>query len=147
MRGSLSFHMRTAAFPASFNQLDNIREYVNIFTKEAGMDDPGRCAVEMAADEACSNIIEHAYTGYSSGVIECTIEFDDDSFTIVLHDHGSPFDLTSVPLPDLSEELENRKIGGLGVFLIRELMDDVKYENRGQMGNYLTLKRKIARQK
>jgi serine/threonine-protein kinase RsbW len=137
--------MRTAIFSACFDQLDSIREFVNHATRDAGMDEPGRCAVEMAADEACSNIIEHAYQGLSMGEIECLCEFDDVAFTIILRDHGQPFDMSSIPVPDLTNALENRKVGGLGVFLIRELMDEVSYESKGKLGNILTLKKKLTR--
>jgi serine/threonine-protein kinase RsbW len=137
--------MRTAIFSASFDQLDAIREFMNHASKDAGMDEPGRCAVEMATDEACSNIIEHAYQGLSAGEIECVCEYDEQTFTIILRDHGQPFDMSSIPMPDLTNALENRKVGGLGVFLIRELMDEVRYENKGKLGNILTLKKKITR--
>jgi len=139
--------MKTAIFPARFDQLDAIREFVNEATDDAGMDESGRCAVEMAVDEACSNIVEHAYEGNLSGDIECTCENDEKNITITLRDYGVPFDLNSVPNPDLISPLKKRKIGGLGVFLIRELMDDIKYEPKGELGNFLTLRRKFKSNK
>lgn len=134
-------------FPARFDQLDAIREFINNATSEAGMDEPGRCAVEMAVDEACSNIVEHAYEGVENGEIECKCKTDEKVFSIILRDHGAPFDMKAVPLPDIANALEERKVGGLGVFLIHELMDDVKYERKGELGNILTLKRNIQREK
>ena len=139
--------MRTAIFSASFDQLEAIREFVNRATGDAGMNESGRCALEMAVDEACSNIIEHAYKGLSLGEIECICDYDTQTFKVILRDHGHPFDINSVPLPDLTDPLEKRKVGGLGVYLIRELMDDVMYENKGELGNILTLMRKISREK
>ena len=139
--------MVTAYFPACFDQLDDIRAFVNLVTKEAGMDEAGRCAVEMATDEACSNIIEHAYQASNLGEIKCECEFDENTFTVILHDHGKPFDINMVPAPDLENSLDRRRIGGLGVFLIRELMDEVRYEKNGELGNMLTLKRRITSEK
>ncbi len=135
--------MRTAIFPARFDQLNAIREFVTQAAKDAGMDESNACAVEMAVDEACSNIVEHAYRGKPGGDIECTCDSTDAALTIILRDHGCPFNVSTVPNPDLSSTLEDRKVGGLGVFLIHNLMDEVRYEHMGDAGNVLTMVRKI----
>lgn len=135
--------MRTAIFPARFDQLDAIRQFVNHAGIDAEMDESGLCAVEMAVDEACSNIIEHAYFGMKEGEIECTCDHNDQTLTIILRDHGQPFQIASVPDPDLSLNLNKRKVGGLGVYLIRKLMDEVRYERLGDLGNILTLVRRL----
>jgi serine/threonine-protein kinase RsbW len=135
--------MRTAIFPARFDQLDAIREFICHAADDAGMDESGHCAVEMAVDEACSNVIEHAYDGIKGGDIECTCDCDDHQLTIILRDHGRPFDITAVPSPDISTALEDRRVGGLGVFIIRKLMDDVHYERLGDSGNVLTLTHRL----
>jgi serine/threonine-protein kinase RsbW len=135
--------MRTAIFPARFDQLDVIREFVKHAATDAGMDESGLHAVEMAVDEACSNIIEHAYNGMKAEDIECTCDHNGQTLTIILRDHGRPFRVKAVADPDLSTVLEDRRVGGLGVYLIRKLMDEVRYERLGDMGNILTLVRKI----
>ncbi len=131
--------MRTLIIPARFDQLDAIRRFAVQAAADAGLDEKGLCAVEMAVDEACSNIIEHAYRGISNGQIECTCESDATSFTVILRDRGRPFDILQVPEPDLKASLKKRKVGGLGIYLMRQLMDVVRYENLGDMGNVLTL--------
>ena len=103
------------------------------------MDESDTYSVELAVDEACTNIIEHAYRGSHDGEIECTCDARDDDLTIILRDHGRPFDVASVPEPDLKADLEDRKVGGLGVFLIHKLMDDVRFEPLGKSGNVLTM--------
>lgn len=139
--------MRTAIFPAHFDQLNAIRDFVNHASDDAGLDEKGRCAVEMAVDEACSNIIEHGYRGMLEGDIECTCDHNDKALTIIIRDHGQAFNIDDVPIPDITDNLEDRKVGGLGVFLIRELMDKVRYERLGETGNILTLIRKIKSRK
>ena len=134
--------MRTSIFPAHFNQLEIIRDFVNQASMDAGMDEEGRCAIEMAVDEACSNIIEHAYKGMVPGDIECTCDHDAHRMTIILRDHGKPFDPDTVDTPDLTNPLSKRKIGGLGVYLINSLMDEVRYEAQSETGNILTLVRR-----
>ncbi len=137
--------MRTLVFPASFEQLDAIREFVGQAARDAEMSETEICAVQMAVDEACSNIIEHAYHG-RTGEIEVTSDFRDETLTIILRDHGDSFDPDSVPQPDLTSNLEDRQVGGLGVYLMRHLMDEVRYEQRAGAGNVLFLVKRRRRQ-
>lgn len=139
--------MRTAIFPARFDQLDALRQFAVQAAREVGLDEEAICAVEMAVDEACSNIIEHAYRCAETGDIEFTCACDDDALTIILRDHGRPFDMETVPAPDISAALEDRPVGGLGVFLIHKLMDEVRYENLGASGNVLTMLKRIQKPK
>jgi serine/threonine-protein kinase RsbW len=139
--------MRTAIFPARFDQLESMRLFAVQAAEDAGLDESSTCSVEMAMDEACSNIIEHAYEGIQSGDIECTCHYDDEAFTIILRDHGRPFDVTAIPDPDVSASLEDRPIGGLGVYLMRKLMDEIRYERMGKSGNVLTMIKCFTRKK
>jgi serine/threonine-protein kinase RsbW len=93
----------------------------------------------MAVDEACTNIIEHAYGGEGRGDIECTCQIESDRLIVRLCDHGRPFDPSSVPEPDINASLEERTEGGLGLFLIRKLMDEVHFEFTAESGNVLTM--------
>jgi len=131
--------MRTAIFPAQYKYLDNMRDFAGRAARDAGMDDSEVYAVELAVDEACSNIIEHAYGVDNGGEIECTCEAEDDRLTVILRDHGEPFDPATVTRPDLSSGIEKRPLGGLGVYLMRQLMEDVRFEARGEAGNLLTM--------
>ena len=134
--------MRTAIFSAKFDQLDAIREFAAQAARDAGMDDSAIYAVELSMDEACTNVIEHAYEGMDGGEIECTCDTDDKNLTIIIHDHGKSFDPASIALPDLDADLESRPVGGLGVFLMKKLMDEVRFEPLGEAGNVLTMKKR-----
>jgi serine/threonine-protein kinase RsbW len=79
--------MRTEIFAAKFDQLDAIRGFAAQAARDAGMDDSGVYAVELSMDEACTNIIEHAYEGLEGGEIECTCNADAKKLTIIIHDH------------------------------------------------------------
>ena len=131
--------MRTAIFPARFDQLDAIREIAAQAGRDAGMDDSGIFGVELSMVEACTNIIEHAYEGLDGGEIECTWDMDDEKLTIIIHDHGKSFDPSSVALPDLHSDLESRPVGGLGVFFMKKYMDEVRFNSLGEGGNVLTM--------
>ena len=95
--------------------------------------------IQLAADEAASNIIEHAYEGVSDGLLELSCGVKGNTITIVLVDHGESFDPSEIPMPDLKADLSERKIGGLGIFLMRKLMDEVRYETKPNKSNVLTM--------
>ncbi len=125
-------------FPARFEYLDEIRNHVGDQARAAGMSDKEVYAVQLAADEAASNIIEHAYAGQPDASFEMTCEFQQDRLVITFYDHGISFDISKVSKPDVKADLSERKIGGLGIFLMHKLMDEVHYETRGSE-NILTL--------
>ena len=130
--------MTSSIFPAKFEFLDEIRDFVGEQAHVAGFSARDVYSVQLATDEAVSNIIEHAYEGISNASFELSCEFNDDRLTIVIMDHGKPFDPSKVAQPDVKADLSDRKIGGLGIFLMRKLMDDVRYEITAS-GNRLTL--------
>jgi serine/threonine-protein kinase RsbW len=130
---------QTRAFPGRFDSLAAIGEFVSRAAEAAGLDARAVYSVQMAVDEACSNIIEHAYGGEGRGNIECTCHVDEDGLTVVLRDKGRFFDPTSVPAPDLHANLEDRTGGGLGLYFMRQLMDEVHFEFTPGSGNLLTM--------
>lgn len=135
--------MRTAIFKANFKNLDSIREYVARAAKDAGFDEAGIYAIQLAADEASSNIIEHAYKTEDNGEIECTCSVEENSLVVVFRDHGISFEPDLIPEPNLTGKINKRQIGGLGLYLIRHLMDEVHYESLDDAGNVLTLKKRL----
>jgi serine/threonine-protein kinase RsbW len=130
---------RTRTFPARYENLEAIDQFVADAAERAGFD---RCTVyqvQLAVDEACSNIIQHAYDGEGDGVIECSHIIHDEDLTIVLRDYGDPFDPSSVPEPNTEADLEERTGGGLGLYFIYRIMDEVTFEFDSEEGNVLTL--------
>ncbi len=130
---------QTLTFPGQFDSLALISEFVTRAAKAAGLDARAVYAVQTAVDEACSNIIEHAYGGEGRGTIECTCRINDDGLTVILRDHGRPFDPTSVPEPHLHASLEDRDRGCLGLYFMRRLMDEIHFEFTPDSGNVLTM--------
>jgi serine/threonine-protein kinase RsbW len=130
--------MHSVQFSANFEFLDEIREFVGDIARAGGFGNKDIYNIQLAADEAASNIIEHAYEGVKNGVLEVTCGMRDGAITIIMVDHGESFDPSAIPLPDLKADLSERKIGGLGIFLMRKLMDEVHYESK-KNGNVLTM--------
>jgi serine/threonine-protein kinase RsbW len=139
--------MRTAIFLTKYELLDGMREFVRQAAEDAGMDEGDTYAVQLAVDEACSNIIEHACNGECDQEIEITCTTSAEHLTIMIRDHGESFDPASVPVPDLDAGIENRPVGGLGIFLMRQSMDEITYERLGENGNLLTLVKYRQRKK
>lgn len=134
--------MSARIFPGRFESLANIADFVRSEAKQAGLSFKEIFELETAVDEAVSNIIEHAYGGEDIGEITCTCTQLDEGILITLEDQGCPFDPTSVPAPNLGFKLKNRKNHGLGYFMMRQLVDDVKFEFSGNQNTLTLLKKK-----
>ena len=131
--------MRTSTFEANFHSLDEIREFVGEVARQVGFSEKEIYSIQLAADEASTNIIEHAYAGVANGSLEIDCTTTGDDLKIVIRDHGKSFDPSSVPEPNVKADLTERKIGGLGMYLMRKLMDDVSYVSSPEGGNILTM--------
>lgn len=132
--------MQSVQYPAKFDYLDEIRDFVGEIARKGGFGSKEVYNIQLATDEAASNIIEHAYEGVNNGVLELSCGMQGNTIVIVLVDHGEPFDPSEIPMPDLKADLSERKIGGLGIFLMRKLMDEVRYDSQpGKNSNILTM--------
>ena len=131
--------MATERFPGRFESLAGIRKFVSEAAEEAGFNDKEIYAVEFAVDEACANIIEHAYGGEGKGEIICICNDVNDGLEIILKDEGERFDPSGVSTPDFSIEIEKLKPRGAGLFLIRHMMDDVDFKFSDDSGNELRM--------
>lgn len=131
--------MQFVRFDAKFEFLDEIREYVGGVARKGGFSNKDVYNIQLATDEAASNIIEHAYEGVPNGVLDLACSMEKDVIKILLIDYGVPYDPSAVPMPDIKADLSERKIGGLGIFLMRKLMDEVHYEPRPDKSNVLTM--------
>lgn len=131
--------MPTITYPAKFEFLDEIRDLAARVARQAGFTEKDIYAIQLSADEAASNIIEHAYEGIAAGVIQMTCEMQGDTLIIAMQDFGASFDSSKITEPNLKADLSERKIGGLGIYLMRKLMDEVRYESKAGEGNLLTM--------
>lgn len=131
--------MPTHRFTCSLNNLEKICDYITRFANEAGLNENEVYAVQLAVDEAVTNIIEHGYGMECPSRIDLTCEILEDGLKVVIYDDAAPFDPTTVPEPEVKVSLEEIKPRGLGIFFMRKMMDEVKYEASTEMGNTLTM--------
>jgi serine/threonine-protein kinase RsbW len=132
----------TKSFPGKYSSLAKIGDFVRNLAVTAGFESFAIYSIEMAVDEACSNIVEHAYGGEGKGNIRCTCSATEHDFRITLEDTGQSFDPSSIPHPNLSEDLNEREAHGLGLYFIRQWMDEVHFEHRGSVNVLTLVKRK-----
>ncbi|PWH17837.1 MAG: hypothetical protein DDG60_01205 [Anaerolineae bacterium] len=136
--------MPSRTFSAQFENLDLIRDFVGEIARQAKMDEREIYNVQLAVDEACSNIIEYAYEGIPDGQIEITVLATREALTILIRDQGKPFNPDEIAEPDVEAALEDRPIGGLGLFFMRKLMDEVRFVHTPGQGNLLTMVKRLG---
>lgn len=135
--------MATLTLLANEHKLASIREFVAQAGKDLDMDESAIYHLTLAVDEACSNAIRHGYDG-QAGRIEITVELTEDGVQTVIRDWGVPFEPDDVPVPDITAPLDERPQGGLGLFLIRQIMDEVHFRFDAENGNTLTMVKRLA---
>lgn len=144
MKGQVDLLMPKATFSGKYRSLVEIGRFVSQAAESAGLSDPEVYEVRLAVDEACSNIIDHAYGGEGEGEIQCTCEIVEEGLIVVLEDQGRPFVPESVPKHTHDVPLEALKPHGAGLFLIHEMMDEVHFEGDRASGNVLTMIKRKA---
>ena len=112
----------------SSDQIKPVTDFINQQLSEAGCPDEIRIEIDIAIDEIFGNIINYAYTPDVGPVtIRLDLMRDPDSAVITFIDQGIPFDPLSEDDPDLSGPLRTRSIGGLGLYMVRNIMDGITY--------------------
>ena len=125
----MNFERRfTLKVPSSTENLALIRDFVTTIGTQAGFS-PGEVAqLELAVDEACANVMEHAYGRDMTKEVSVRARLDSDAVEIDVIDTGEGFDPSQIPQLELDELISNRRSGGLGMRLMKTLMDEVHYE-------------------
>lgn len=123
------------------SQLVAIRDFISEKAKENLIQDSILNAIILAVDEAATNIVKHAYNYNPENTINIKLIISDKDCTIVLTDFGKSFDPSVIPQPDMKEYLSQHRVGGLGLLLIRTLMDSMEYIVSPEGFNRLILKK------
>ena len=128
------FHM-----PARLENLPVLMSFISDQAIQKGFSSDAISRICLAAEEALVNVINHAYPETAPGGVEVHVSFS-HVYPLILEirDQGAPFDPLSLPEPELGADVSKRKVGGMGVFLIRRMTDEVRY-HRDVGTNILTL--------
>jgi len=126
--------------PSQTDNLELIRYFVGRVAEKVGFDDEDVGKIELACDEACTNVIKHAYNERKQvQSLDIAIKLDYQKLTLVVTDHGKGFDPKAIRIPDMKEYLAELKVGGLGIYLMKTLMDEVDYDIKPGIRNQVRM--------
>ena len=128
---------------SSLSELDNLCEKLENFGRKIGLSKKLIFEVNLALDELFTNIISYGFGDDKEHIIKVTLTPQKEELCLCIEDDGTPFNPTDFATPDVASSVENCKIGGLGIHIIRKLMDEICYQ-RCDGKNILTLKKNLS---
>lgn len=120
--------IHTLAIPSSTRYLKTVRQFVMLHALAANFSKKTADDFKLCVDEACSNVIKHAYEGQPGHEIDIAVIVDANRFTVRIRDRGTRFDRSKYRKPDVVKYTKERRRGGLGVHIMQQLMDRVEYQ-------------------
>lgn len=133
----------TLALANRHDELARMTEAVDRFGRECGLSDDDLHDLHLILDEVVINIMKYAYPDDGRHVIHVHVERRGDRLTARIEDDGRPFDPTAAEPPDFDVPIEERRIGGLGIHIVRTLADTVTYRRENEC-NVLIVERALA---
>ena len=118
-------------------------DFVTEASRSAELDERTLYQIQLAVDEACANVVDHAYEGMEPGDMEISCSVDDRGLSVRVRDWGTGFAADQVSDPDVDAPLEERTLGGLGLFLVKQVMDQVDYGRVPEGCNELVMTKRL----
>jgi len=129
--------------PSETANLDIIRKFVSGIAENLGFSDDDIYKIELAVDEACSNVIKHAYRNMKNNrkekIIDITVKIKPKQLEIIVADKGKGFHPEKLREPKIEEYMKKMKRGGLGIYLMKSMMDEVKFKIKPGVRNEVKL--------
>jgi phosphoserine phosphatase RsbU/P len=132
---------------ADLRILGDLRDFVESAAVHSGLNASDTFACKLAVDELCANIIQYGYEGMEPGLLSLSFGVDGDTARLIIRDDGIRFSLERVQIPDIAAGWEERQIGGLGIYFVKELMDKVMYNEMEDGVNQFVLEKMIGSDK
>jgi serine/threonine-protein kinase RsbW len=136
-------HLHRITRAAELDTLPVFRDFIATTCRRAGCDDDVIFDLQLAVDEACTNVIQHGYAGMDPGAIILELKLEPEQVVARLTDFGRVFEPSVAPKPDVHAALEDRPMGGFGLYFIYSVMSAVDYETN-ENGNCLILTRRVT---
>jgi len=130
------FHLKIAG---RLDNLEKIRNFISGIADGMGFSKDDINKIELAIDEASTNVIKHAYGKQVQGDIDIAVKSSKDKLTIIVTDQGKSFNHKAIELPDMDKYIEELRVGGLGIYLMKTLMDEVSYKAGPGSKNTVTM--------
>ena len=134
---------KTLVLSNDIRQIPELAAFVEALAEELSLNPAEAMSLNLALEEAVTNVRMYAYPAVVTGQVELDVDALPGRLVFELSDSGVPFDPTAAPDADISLGVEERPIGGLGIFLVRQIMDSVEYERRGGK-NIMTLTKQLT---
>jgi serine/threonine-protein kinase RsbW len=128
------------SIPAKIDNLSKVRDFIQKVTNQNHISSKVTNSVKLAVEEVCTNIIRHGYKNKKAGSIQIELIIRKTNLTVIIIDQGQTFDPRQVKDPDLFKYVEIGKVGGLGIMMVRKLMDEIDYKVTPR-GNEFRLKK------
>jgi len=125
--------------PSITENLQMIREFVLKIAAKTGFKEETQEQIALAVDEACTNVIKHAHHHDAQRLMDIQIQTDTNKMKIIITDKGRGFDITKLKDPDVKQFIKESRHGGLGIYLIKTLMDEVDYDFKPGVKNQVQL--------
>ena len=138
MASSKKIH--TLSVDSSTKHLSEVRDFVAAHAQNFGLTEKEISEIRLAVDEAYTNIIKHAYKNSPSNPVKIEVGKDSKKLWISILDQGESFKPDEYKAPDILKRIKNKQRGGMGVFLIQKLMDQVQYNRKGNMNEIRMVK-------
>ena len=123
-------------------QLTRLYEFLDLHASAYGLEEQLTMQIKLALEEVVTNVILYAYPDKKDQDIRIDMNYGNKQLTIVITDKGTPFNLLEMKEPDITLPPEERPIGGLGIYLVKQLMTEVTY-SRSSGKNILTMTKDI----
>ncbi|MCB0280945.1 MAG: ATP-binding protein [Calditrichae bacterium] len=133
-------------FPSRTDNLEMVRDFVHGLAVKAGFVEERADQISLAVDEACTNVIKHAHKFNARRMIDLAVIYDKSQIEIIITDKGKGFDPRKLQKPDLSKYIHEAKMGGLGIHLMKTLMDEVNYTFNPGVKNQVSMVKYINHQ-
>ena len=136
---------RSLTLPNDVETIPQLNEFIDTVAEAIGLDMSLTMSLNLAIEEAVVNVMEYAYPQGSKGDVTIDVAASDQWLQFIISDSGTPFDPTEKEEADTTLSVDERPIGGLGIFLVRQLMDTIQYDYVDGK-NVLTLKKQLTTQ-
>ena len=134
--------LKTLTLPNDVQEVPQLATFVEEVCESHGVDMMTTMQLNLALEEAVVNVMTYGYPEGTKGYVDISVQSESDCLTFVISDSGQPFDPTTKGDVDTTLPAEQRSIGGLGIHLVKQLMDSIQYEYKDEH-NVLTLKKKL----
>lgn len=136
----LSLKKHSVSLKNDLNEIERLAAEIDFFCIKFNLSKKITHDAHLVLEEVVTNSISYGFEDKALHLIDVTLELDDSELKIVVRDDGRSFNPLEAPPPDLDKPLEEREIGGLGIYLIKKFMDEVSYQREGS-SNILTMKK------